>query len=194
MKAIHILLRNNGIKALVILLSISLKAQASPYTIPKLYEEVARKHQVPASLLLAISYQESVLKLQSGKVTPWPWTINHRGKPYRFKSLTDAAQACEKLHQAKDYMFDVGLGQVNWRWHRQRFGADCYQAFIPTVNINKSAEILKEERQRSKSWLEAAGRYHHPSNKTFANRYRKGVYRHWVSIQKQLQAQQVQTK
>ncbi|WP_434339391.1 hypothetical protein [Motilimonas cestriensis] len=104
--------------------------------------------------------------------------------------MKDAAAACQKLHDAKDYMFDVGLGQVNWRWHRQRFDADCNKAFIPTVNINKSAEILKEERLRSKTWLEAAGRYHHPSNKKFAQRYRKGVYRYWVSIQKQLQAEQ----
>lgn len=181
--------RSKSIRALGLLIAISFKTQASSYTMPRLYEEVAMQHQVPASLLLAISYQESVLKLESGRVSPWPWTINHRGKPYRFKSITDAAAACQKLHDAKDYMFDVGLGQVNWRWHRQRFGADCYQAFIPSINLNKSAEILKEERQRSKTWLEAAGRYHHPSNKTFAQRYRKGVYRYWVSIQKQLQAQ-----
>ncbi len=46
-------------------------AQATSFVVPDLYKRVAAKHQVPSTLLLAISYQESVLKLSSGKVSPW---------------------------------------------------------------------------------------------------------------------------
>ncbi|RJG38977.1 lytic transglycosylase domain-containing protein [Motilimonas pumila] len=160
-------------------------AGAHSNSLPLAYHQAAQLHNVPPLLLLAISHQESNAKLKSKRVTPWPWTINHRGKPYYFISYEDAVSACQKLHDAGDWMFDVGFNQVNWYWNGARFNYDCRAAFVPKQNLLVSAAILREARNRSSSWQEAVGRYHSPSNKIRAQNYSRSVFRHQQRIAKQ---------
>ncbi len=53
-------------------------------TILSLYQRVAEDYHMPASVLYSLALGESKVRLKSGIVRPWPWTLNVQGKPYFF--------------------------------------------------------------------------------------------------------------
>lgn len=174
--------------ATVLLVSLfGVPAQAS---VPELYQRVAGQHQIPSTLLFALALQESrraVIVGGRNKVLPWPWTVNHRGKPYFFHKKGQAIAFAQILIGRGDFMFDVGLGQVNWRYHRQRF-TSIAAAFTPETNLNVAATILREqyERKECRTWALAIGCYHRPgqreSDKRIARNYARGVISLWAKI------------
>ncbi|MDK9774853.1 hypothetical protein KIO97_26435, partial [Vibrio sp. B181a] len=100
--------------------------------IPPLYQDVATRHHIPASVLYALALGESKTKLQSGAVRPWPWTLNVKGKPYYYASFDQACQALQGFLK-RTQMVDIGLTQHNWRWQKDHFKSPC-DAFDPWLN------------------------------------------------------------
>lgn len=89
----------------------------------------------------------------------WPWTLNVAGRGYFFRSREDAAGAIRKLIAAGRCDFDVGLMQVNWCYHRQRF-ASPWDALAPATNVRVAEDILNENYSRTHSVAKAIAWYH----------------------------------
>lgn len=155
---------------------------ASLSGLPSPYYAVSGEKQVPADLLYAISMQESQLRTNKGRTIPWPWTVNYKGKGYRFNSREEMHAFCRELEQKGIRLFDIGIAQVNWRWHSTRFSGNLWQATDPHINLSIAATILKEQYESTGNWWLATGKYHHPSNSVLARRYQQSVFKKWKSL------------
>ena len=148
---------------------------------PPTYQRIAEPAGIPAEVLYAVALQESALPLR-GQLRPWPWTLNVAGQPLRF---ANQHAACQALHQAlattPATRIDIGLAQINWGYHGQRFASPC-AALEPIGNLRVAARLLREQHRRSGDWLRAAGHYHRPAGGTPAARYQQGVARHLARL------------
>ena len=171
--------------ALLILISPSVFAMRSE--IPPMYYVIAEEHRIPAKLFYALILNESKSRVSNNKVLPWPWTINHRGKPYYFQTKVDAYRFIKTLIEQGDRQFDVGLGQLNWRWHENSFSG-AWDALDPYINLTAAAKYLRKQfdRQECHEWVLAIGCYHRPSqkkrDKQIARNYAKKVIRIWKKL------------
>lgn len=158
----------------LILAVLTAEAETLP---PPAYQQAAQRAGIPAAVLFAIALQESGLHLR-GRLLPWPWTLNIAGGAQRFATRQAACQALLAAlikHPAK--RVDVGLGQLNWGYHGQRFSHPC-EALDPYHNLEVSAALLHEQHRLTGNWLAAAGRYHRPAGGAPAARYRARFSRH----------------
>lgn len=151
--------------------------------IPLAYTIVSRSHQVPADILYAVALTESG-KAYGDKYIPWPWTLNVVGKGVYCASQTEA-RALFKKELQQYFSIDVGLMQVNWRWHKQRFN-NIDDALTPIKNLAVGAKILREQFERTQDWWQAVGHYHAPGSDQLsinnANAYRNRVRENWQSL------------
>jgi len=142
--------------------------------VPPAYRQVAREYDVPASLLFAVALVESGRLVQGGRILPWPWTINAGGRGHYFRSRR-AAEARLRRLLADGVQPDVGLMQLNWKYHRDELGSAA-QAFDPWLNLRAGALALRRAYERTGDWWKAVGRYH-SANPALAERYRRRVAR-----------------
>ena len=148
--------------------------------LPVAYMVVAKAANVPADILYAVALAESG-RSYNGVLLPWPWTLNVEGRSIFCESQDEAiALAAEAIN--RNQLVDLGLTQVNWRWHQQRFSR-VDDALVPMLNLKAGAAILREQYELSGDWWQAVGRYHDPGEDdeslTSAERYRQRVKQHW---------------
>ncbi len=151
-------------------------------SIPAGYSMIAAKHDVPQSVLYAVALTESGRRVaQVDRYRPWPWTLNVAGRGYFFDSRQEALQALmEHLKDGKRSV-DIGLMQVNWRYHRERLGTP-WQALDPYHNLRVGAEILQNCYITRQDWWASVGCYHAPKNPQRADRYRRRVVSRWRQV------------
>ena len=189
----------------MIVVLVILMASSRCYAIPSAYRQVADEVNVPVDILYAIAFTESGYQYQT-VYNPWPWTLNIEGKAYRF---TNRHSMLVKLKQAiqDKRSVDIGIMQINWRWHKHRFESpqrdikspqrnieslqpsdSLKPALDPYTNLKTGAEILVEQYQETGDWWLAVGRYHSPGQTKRsikrAKRYRQRVRQHWLRIKK----------
>jgi soluble lytic murein transglycosylase-like protein len=123
----------------------------------------ARTAGVDESVLYGMAVWESG-RLQDGNVTPWPWTLRWEGGSNYYDSREAALIALEALLAAGYTNIDVGLMQVNWRYHAERLAASDPAAMLdPAENLRMGAVILREAlRESGGDITRAVGRYHTP--------------------------------
>jgi hypothetical protein len=144
---------------------------------PPAYQLATHGTVVPSDVLYAVALQESGTSLH-GKRVPWPWTLNVASVPYRFATRAAACIALlEAIAQVGEKRVDAGLGQLNIGWQRQRFAHPC-DVLDPYLNLSLTTQILAEHKAKSRSWTDAAGRYHRPAGGQAAARYRESFARH----------------
>ncbi|MFH5925481.1 transglycosylase SLT domain-containing protein [Roseomonas xinghualingensis] len=119
-----------------------------------------RAANVPAHLLRSIAYVESGrTDPASGRLVPWPWTINAGGKGYFYETKEEAIAAV-RLFQANGIQsIDVGCAQVNLRYHPHAFSS-LEDAFDVQSNVAYAARFLTALRAATGSWILAAANYH----------------------------------
>ncbi|MFP3747396.1 transglycosylase SLT domain-containing protein, partial [Achromobacter sp. SIMBA_011] len=76
--------------------------------------------------------------------------------------------------------FDVGIMQVNWCYHRQRF-AWPWDALAPAINIRVAESILNENYRNTRS-VEKAIAYYHSANPAPGSAYLARFVRHLNQI------------
>jgi hypothetical protein len=81
--------------------------------VPWGYALVAEAHGIPGKVLYAVALTESGGKLGDGRLRPWPWTLNVRGRAERFATRLDAYRALIRYLRQGLTLVDVGLMQVN---------------------------------------------------------------------------------
>jgi hypothetical protein len=133
---------------------------------------------VPRGLLMAIARVESGrADRATGRVDPWPWSINAEGRGSSYPSLAEAAAAVRRLQETGVRSIDTGCMQINMRHHPQAF-ASLEEAFDPVANARYAARFLLALQQRAGDWMTAAGHYHSQTPER-AEGYRARVQAAW---------------
>ena len=154
----------------------------SDSAVPMGYESVAVERGIPASVLYAVALTESGKQVsQSEDFRPWPWTLNVAGRGYYFACRLAAWRALRGWLEAGERSIDIGLMQVNWRYHQDRLGTP-WQALDPYHNLRVGAGILHDCYTKEGDWWASVGCYHAPSNAERAERYRRRVVSRWQRV------------
>ncbi|NOG72877.1 lytic transglycosylase domain-containing protein [Roseicella sp. DB1501] len=116
---------------------------------------------LPPGLLQAIARTESGRRdPTSGRIEPWPWTLNAAGMGLHAPSRAAALATVAALRAQGIRSIDVGCLQVNLLHHPAAFGS-LEEAFDPLANARYAARFLRELHQRAGGdWGEAIARYH----------------------------------
>ena len=101
---------------------------------------------------------------------PWPWTLNVHGKSYYFESRTKAHDFIQLLLKNGIRSFDVGLTQINWKYHSHRFKSP-WDALNPIVNIQTSKIILADLIKKTGDLERAIACYHNCVDKVLGQKY-----------------------
>jgi len=140
-------------------------------------EDAAR---LPQNLLEAIAEVESGRpEPSSGRLQPWPWTINADGVGAFFASKAEAIAAVRTLQARGVRSIDVGCMQVNLMFHPAAF-ASLEDAFDPRANASYAARFLTALHAGSRDWSGAIGAYH-SQTQALGDDYRRRVLALWQS-------------
>jgi hypothetical protein len=116
--------------------------------------------RLPARLLGAISLTETGrVDPASGRIRPWPWTINAEGVGQFFDSREQAVAAVKALQARGVQSIDVGCMQVNLMYHPRAF-TSLDDAFDPNTNATYAARFLNALYASSRDWSAAIAAYH----------------------------------
>lgn len=164
-----------AVLSLLSLLAMSQHALADP--VPLAYQITARLDAVPEHILFAVALQESG-SFHTGRLLPWPWTLNVAGQPRRYSTREQTCSALrDALNQWPPQRVDVGLCQINVGFHGNRVAHPC-DLIDPYQNLQIAATILREQHSQTRDWLRAVERYHRPAGGSIATAYREKVEQH----------------
>lgn len=151
----------------------------SSKTIPAGYVAMGNKNGVPPWFLYGIALQESNM-LFGRRALPYPWTLNVKGKGFRYRSYDEALYALKGFVGRGLTSVDIGCMQVNWRWHGTRLQT-LERALEPYANIDAGAQILQLEFAATGDWFKTAMRYHagviNSGNQVRATNYATDVFK-----------------
>jgi hypothetical protein len=137
-----------------------------------------RAGAIPPQLMAAIGRVESGrLDPASGRMQPWPWTINAEGQGSYYDTKAQAIAAVRALQARGVRSIDVGCMQVNLMHHPTAF-ANLEEAFDPTTNATYAARLLNELHAQGGDWPHAAALYH-SATPDLAAAYRRSVMAIW---------------
>lgn len=158
----------------------SLSSAAS--IVPEGYRFVAEAHGIPSALFYAVALAESGKRIEAiSAVRPWPWTLNVHGDGRFYPSRWAATADLQSAIAAGRTSVDVGLMQVNWRYHGAALGR-LDQALDPYRNMQVAAAILLDCQRAHGDWWQAVGCYHAPNDPDRARRYRDRVQALWRGL------------
>ena len=122
--------------------------------------EAVRAEPLPPTLMPAIGRVESGrLDPVTGRVRPWPWTINFEGQGSFFDTKDQVIDAVRALQAKGAKSIDVGCMQVNLMHHPTAF-PDLETAFDPHANATYAAKFLTSLFAKTRNWGLAAAYYH----------------------------------
>jgi hypothetical protein len=149
------------------------------FPIPPTYLTIAGEFGIPPAIFYAIAMTESgtYVKALDDRL-PWPWTLNIAGKGSYYPTRWQALQAARKALESGTQSIDVGLMQVNWRYHAKSLGS-LESGLDPVHNLTVGARILAACHAQRGDWLTAVECYHAPNNRTRARAYRRRVEQAW---------------
>jgi hypothetical protein len=115
---------------------------------------------IPANLLVSIGTVESGrADPLTGRVAPWPWTVNIDGAGRYFDNKTDAVAFVRLAQSSGAGDIDVGCFQISLENHPNAFD-NLDQAFDPAANANYAAAFLTQLKAQTGSWNMAIADYH----------------------------------
>jgi soluble lytic murein transglycosylase-like protein len=115
---------------------------------------------LPANMLVSIGIVESGrADPLSGKIQPWPWTVNVDGAGHYFDSKDDAIAFTRLAESSGAQDVDVGCFQISLQNHPDAF-ASLNDAFDPAANATYAASYLTALKTQTGSWDQAIADYH----------------------------------
>ena len=131
--------------------------------------------RVPDKLLPSIARVESGrLDSATGRVRPWPWTINVEGTGYFYDTKEQVIAAVQALQAKGKRSIDVGCMQVNLMHHPTAF-AGLEEAFDPVANARYAVRFLVSLYAMTKDWPLATA-YYHSSTPDLGEEYQRLVF------------------
>jgi soluble lytic murein transglycosylase-like protein len=136
---------------------------------------VAKNHQLDPYVLYAVALIESAKSSDFKAVTPWPLAINKSGKAIIPATKQEAQNILNKSLAEGNRQIDIGMMQINLRWHGHRVDKPEH-LLNPVTNLEIGAQILSEAIQSVPNNLVLGiGRYHSWQNVPAAVEYGKKV-------------------
>jgi len=125
------------------------------------WETTARKADIDPYVLYAVALLESPARRAPGRISPWPYAIHTPDGPRVYATREAATAALKHLTQTYTPLeLDVGLMQINLRWHGARV-AQPGELLDPATNLRIGADILAETlRSAPADRVLGLGRYH----------------------------------
>jgi len=115
---------------------------------------------LPANILVSIGMVESGRADPiSGRVAPWPWTVNADGAGHYFESKADAIAFTRLAESSGAADVDVGCFQISLQYHPDAFQS-LDSAFDPAANAAYAAGFLTQLKAETGSWNTAIADYH----------------------------------
>ncbi|WP_199438360.1 transglycosylase SLT domain-containing protein [Vibrio owensii] len=156
-------------------------AYSSQMCVPNYFKVVSKKFDVPEDVVYSLALQESAVKMNNGKVLPWPYSANYAGETFLYRNYEDMVASISKMVSSGKTAVDVGYFQVNWKWHKDKAKTVVHLSH-PSINARVAMGILKNKYSKYGDWVVAAGRYHNPFNNKgkadrYAERYGKWLHR-----------------
>ena len=162
---------------------VSSTAAWSGETVPGGYRAIAAEYEIPYTILYAIALAESGRGLNDNRIRrPWPWTLNVAGRGYYYSSREAAWNALNRYIAHGEQSIDIGLMQVNWKYHKGKLG-DTWRALDPYHNLRIAAMILLDCFHKRRDWWASVGCYHSPANALRAQGYQLRVVGHWRRLE-----------
>lgn len=125
-------------------------------------------------LLYAVALTESA-RVLNDTVAPWPWALNRKGETIYLDGPKAAAARVRSLLATGHQSIDIGLMQVNLRWHGHRVQR-AEDLLDPVTNLHVGADILAESIASAPGDLIlGVGRYHSWNDRTAAYQYGRKV-------------------
>lgn len=154
--------------------SINLTLASESYSKEQLASVISkaeRVYKIPPGLLSAIAQVESSNRA---------YAINIAGNSIYAKSLSEAKRIAQKKINSGVNNMDLGIMQLNWRWHGSRF-ANIEEMLQSEKNIEYAAKLLKSLYLQHGNWQKAI-RYYHSAKSEHNRKYSRKVAMHWLSI------------
>lgn len=157
----------------------SVGPSTEPFLVPPTYRTIADEFGIPPAIFYAIALTESgtYVKTLDARL-PWPWTLNIAGEGSYYPTRWQALHAARRALESGTQSIDVGLMQVNWRYHLKALGS-LESGLDPVHNLTVGARILAACHAQRGDWLAAVECYHAPNNHVRASAYRQRVERAW---------------
>ncbi|MDE2517284.1 MAG: transglycosylase SLT domain-containing protein [Rhodospirillales bacterium] len=95
----------------------------------------------------------------TGRLRPWPWTINAQGQGYFYPDKAAAVAAARDFQAQGIASIDVGCLQINLAYHPDAFKS-LDQAFDPGANARFAARFLDALHTATGHWMAAIAAYH----------------------------------
>lgn len=141
--------------------------------------DIEARQGLPARVLHAISLRESGrADPATGRVRPWPWTINYQGMGRFFETREEAIAAVRQIQASGGQSIDVGCMQVNLLHHPTAF-ASLEEAFEPTSNAAYAARFLRSLLNTTGGEWGAAIAAYHSRTPGVGETYRDQVLAAW---------------
>ena len=139
----------------------SANAPSNPATVcDQAIAAAERGARLPAQLLGTIGVIESGRRdPKTGRVRPWPWTINAENVGSFYDTKEQAIAAVQALQARGVKSIDVGCMQVNLMHHADAF-VSLEEAFNPRANVTYAARFLNQLFAQLAAWPKAAAAYH----------------------------------
>lgn len=129
-----------------------------------------RAYNIPKGLLYSIARVESALR---------PYVLNVEGKTLNLNSASEAEQELKKLIDKGISNIDIGIMQLNWRWHGHEF-LSVREMLNPDNNITYAAKLLGALYKQHGSWHKAI-RFYHSAAAEHNRRYSRKVVTAWIA-------------
>lgn len=141
-----------------------------------IFDEASRRYQLDPLLLYAVALCESGHGGSHG-VRPWAWTLrSSRGSVYA-KDRAEAEQVLSTWLKDGLLNVDIGLAQINLRWHGHRIRRPA-DLLDPATNLSVSAEILRDAMASAPDNLTlGVARYHSWLDREKGEHYARRVLR-----------------
>lgn len=125
-----------------------------------IFDAAGRNAGLDPKLLYSVALAESALGRGQGQLGPHPWTLRSDYKVVYAKTRAEAEQSLTNHIAKYGKLIDVGLMQINLRWHGEKV-KDPIELLDPKTNLQLAAEYLSQMISSTPSDIELAiGKYH----------------------------------
>jgi len=128
-----------------------------------------QQNNIPSGLLLAIATVESGSE---------PYALNIQGKSVIGRNKTEAANLIHEALAKGITNIDVGVMQLNIRWHRENFKS-IEEMLEPKKNIEYAAGFLLKLYNKYGDWHRAV-RFYHSSTTEYYRKYSRKITLAWI--------------
>lgn len=138
-------------------------------SLQEIFAGAENQYRIPKGLLVSIAHVESSIR---------PHALNINGKAVNARTGAEARQLIQAALRAGTVNIDIGIMQLNHRWHRSGFSSEAEMLDIEK-NISYAACFLAKLKKQHGDWHTAL-RHYHSANPEHYRKYSKKVVMCWI--------------